>query len=362
MYDIGIIGAGPSGATLARLVSRNYRVLLLDSGRDKCCGGILAPEAQKALAQLNLALPKSILTDPQPFSVTVIDAKAKLVQRYPRQYVNIDRDKFDKWLRAMLPDSVELRSNAVYKKAETDNENHTKNKFTTIHFSQNNEIKTEKVKLLIGADGAASAVKRQFFKQQPNLKKYVAFQDWFDNNEIKIERNPMLPEIDFFNDYVGIFDNELTDFYCWTIPKDGQLIIGCAIPPSIDTRKKFAELKTYLNSIGLKTGQIKKHEISLIVRPLSTSAITLGNNQIMLVGEAAGFISPTSAEGISTALASATALANALNSNKNILGEYKRNAKNIFRNIKLKYLKKPAMFNPFLRKLIMKSGITALEK
>ncbi len=30
MYDIAIIGAGPAGATLARLVAGRYRVLLVD--------------------------------------------------------------------------------------------------------------------------------------------------------------------------------------------------------------------------------------------------------------------------------------------------------------------------------------------
>ena len=30
MYDVAIIGAGPAGATLARLISDRYRVLLVD--------------------------------------------------------------------------------------------------------------------------------------------------------------------------------------------------------------------------------------------------------------------------------------------------------------------------------------------
>jgi flavin-dependent dehydrogenase len=30
MYDIAIIGAGPAGATLARLIGHRYRVLLVD--------------------------------------------------------------------------------------------------------------------------------------------------------------------------------------------------------------------------------------------------------------------------------------------------------------------------------------------
>jgi flavin-dependent dehydrogenase len=360
MYDIGIIGAGPAGTTLARLAARNHRVLLLNSGLQKCCGGILAPEAQKLLAQLDLALPKSVLADPQPFAVTIIDAKSKLIRHYARQYVNINRSKFDQWLLSMLPDSVDVRTNAIYRKAEIENETPDSNNCINVHFNENGKQHSEKVKLLIGADGAASSVRRQFFKSEPKMKKYIAFQDWFDNSEIKIESEPSL-NINFLNNYVGIFNNDLTDFYCWTIPKNEQLIIGGAMPFLPDARKRFDNFKSYLNSIGLKTGQIKKHELCLILRPMSTSAINLGKDQILLIGEAAGLISPTSAEGISFAIASATAMAIALNS-KHILNEYKKNIRNIICNMKLKYLKSPAMFNSHLRKLVMKSGITALRK
>ncbi|MDR1052791.1 MAG: FAD-binding protein, partial [Planctomycetaceae bacterium] len=346
MYDIGIIGAGTAGVTLARLVSGGRRVLLLDRCRRKCCGGILAPEAQRLLAQLDLALPKSVLVDPQPFAVTVIDAKSQLMRHYSRQYVNICRDKFDQWLLSMVPDSVDVRSNAVYKSAIVEAGVSEAGGCLTVNFTENGEQKTEKVKCLVGADGGASSVREQFFKTNPKLKKYIAFQDWFDNNEIKTEIGSIASSINFHNNYVGIFYNDLTDFYCWTIPKDGQLLIGGAIPLLPDARNRFEDFKNYLNSIGLKIGQAKKHELALIVRPMSTAAINLGNDNVLLIGEAAGLISPTSAEGISAALASASALANAINSNKNTLNEYKRNAKKIIWNIKLKYLKKPAMFNP----------------
>jgi len=74
MHDIAIIGAGPAGATLARLIGRHYRVLLVERrpldgpdrfGLRKCCGGLLAPDAQAMLSRLGLGLPKSVLQEPQ---------------------------------------------------------------------------------------------------------------------------------------------------------------------------------------------------------------------------------------------------------------------------------------------------------
>jgi len=74
VYDVAIVGAGPAGSTLARLVGNKYNVLLVDKrvitssidGRRfrKCCGGLLAPDAQKMLSQMGLGLPKSVAKEP----------------------------------------------------------------------------------------------------------------------------------------------------------------------------------------------------------------------------------------------------------------------------------------------------------
>jgi flavin-dependent dehydrogenase len=104
MYDVAIIGAGPAGATLARLIGDRYRVLLVDRRRsvnaadkaiaNKCCGGLLAPDAQKMLSKMGLGLPRSVLVDPQLFVVRAIDIQQHLERYYQRFYVNMDRQNF----------------------------------------------------------------------------------------------------------------------------------------------------------------------------------------------------------------------------------------------------------------------------
>ena len=75
MYDIVIIGAGPAGSTLAKLISKtNKKILIIDAENEKNkkpCGGHLAPDAQKELAHYDLAIPKDILVSPQIFSVKI---------------------------------------------------------------------------------------------------------------------------------------------------------------------------------------------------------------------------------------------------------------------------------------------------
>ena len=76
MYDIAIIGLGPAGAALARLLSEKFKIIAIDrknKNTNKCCGGLLSPDAQKALAQFDICLPKDVLADPQIFSVRTID-------------------------------------------------------------------------------------------------------------------------------------------------------------------------------------------------------------------------------------------------------------------------------------------------
>jgi len=83
MFDIAIIGAGPAGATLARLIGKEVRVLLVDKrpfcdaarsfSAGKCCGGLLAPDAQRMLSEFGLGLPRNVLEGPQLFVVKAID-------------------------------------------------------------------------------------------------------------------------------------------------------------------------------------------------------------------------------------------------------------------------------------------------
>jgi flavin-dependent dehydrogenase len=86
-----------------------------------------------------------------------------------------------------------------------------------------------------------------------------------------------------------------------------------------------------------------------------------GKKGIALLGEAAGWISPSSAEGLSYAFKSALMLADALrNTPDGFEKRYHYKTRQLRKNIFRKNLKSIFIFNPILRKWIMKTGLQSI--
>ena len=84
-------------------------------------------------------------------------------------------------------------------------------------------------------------------------------------------------------------------------------------------------------------------------------------NGAYLIGEAAGFISASSFEGLSSAMLSAKLLADAFIKNgKNVKKAYKRKTISLKLKLYSKAIKRAILCNPLTRKIIMKSGIQSI--
>ena len=353
MYDVAIIGAGPAGTTLARLIGGQYRVLLIEKRRlpdqsdgfsaIKCCGGLLAPDAQMMLSKLGLGLPKSVLEDPQLFVVKSIDLRQGLERYYQRHYINMNRKKFDSWLISLVPPGVDIRTNCRLKSYASE-ENYFKLAF--VHEKRNF---VEKAKILIAADGAKSKIRAQSTSRHLYPQKYVAIQEW-------VERKNDFPY------FTSIFDRKITDYYCWTIPKGNYLLIGAALHPKQNPEEKFTRLKTKLKAYGMHFGKTVFREGTLILRPVKQNQLITGKKGIAFLGEAAGWISPSSAEGFSYAFRSALMLADALRGSPDGFEKrYHQKTRGLRKNIFLKNLKSFVIFNPILRKMVMRIGLLSIK-
>jgi len=90
--------------------------------------------------------------------------------------------------------------------------------------------------------------------------------------------------------------------------------------------------------------------------------ISTGTAGIALIGEAGGFISPSSAEGFSYAFKSALALADVLNeSPDNFETRFKRKTTRIRANLLVKNLKSQFIYQSRLRNIIMKTGLQSMK-
>lgn len=124
-YDVAIIGLGPAGATLARLLDKKLRVIALDKKREsgddgfkKPCGGLLAPDAQRAFIRFGLNLPTSVIANPQIFSVKTLDTQTGISRNYQRSYININRHAFDLWMKSLVPNHVDVHHDTLCKRIE----------------------------------------------------------------------------------------------------------------------------------------------------------------------------------------------------------------------------------------------------
>lgn len=349
VYDIAVVGAGPAGAVFVKEIAEarpDLKIVLIDGQSPdsaKPCGGLLAPDAQKLLARFDLVLPKSVLEDPQIFAVETIDIEQKLVRYYQRHYLNMDRYAFDRWLISLIPPQVKICKGRC-KEIKKENE------LYDVFIKQGEEEEHISARAIVGADGGGSVVRRTFFA--PMRVQYVAIQQWFEN------RGQRLPY------YSCIFDAKTSDSCSWTIHKGNYVIFGGAFERQ-GCRKAFDEQKSRLEDfLGDPFGEAVKTEACLVSSPRAMKDFCTGEERVFLLGEAAGFISASSFEGLSSAMHSGKILADAFVEGKSyddVQRIYRRNTRTLRLKLRQKSVKRAFLCNRFTRALIMRSGIQSIS-
>lgn len=349
IYDIVVVGAGPAGSIFVSEIAKvrpDLKILIIDGQQlvsAKPCGGLLAPDAQKLLAKFDLVLPKSILEDPQIFAVQTIDVDQKLVRYYQRHYLNMDRYAFDQLLLSLIPSHVDVLKGRCGK-IEKDSD-----LFNILIKLSDAEMQVTS-RMIVGADGGGSTVRRTFFK--PIRVQYVAIQQWFKFNG---QRVPY---------YSCVFDSKTSESCSWTIHKGDYIIFGGAFKRK-GCREAFDTQKSRLEEfLGNSFGDAVKTEACLVSSPRNVKDFLTGKENIFLLGEAAGFISSSSFEGLSSAMFSGKMLADAFESGgscSDIQRRYKKSTRGLKCKLLLKSVKRVFLCNPFTRWIIMKSGINSIS-
>ncbi len=355
-FDVVIVGAGPAGAVLAAELDRRFQILLVDKrcftdpsrlyDLEKSCGGLLDKRAQKALAARQIPLPGQVLVSPQVFTLKGVDLDNSMNRYYQKQYVNIDRVKFDAYMveRAIRRDNVTLWEDTTVTGFEETTEG------VAVQVRRGGREQEVEADILIGADGGGSLVRRHLQKKKKRgvePKRYASLQEW----------HPMPEEMPCFT---AVFDRRVTDFYSWIIPENGQIIIGSALPGEGDVQQRFDIFKEDLIKLGFDLSRPIKKRGAIICRPKPLGSIHSGAGRVYLVGEAAGLISPCSCEGISFAMNSAFGLARTLNEGKG-RKKYEKRLRPLKLSIFVKSFKSPIMYGKFLRGLVFRTTLLSMK-
>lgn len=301
MYDAVIVGAGPAGCLAALKMPPGMKVLLIDARslpRDVICGGILSGWSLRQLAPQGPP-PESVFCGPKVIGWSLHDWDMERTGGiHGDYYYNVDRRRFDTWLleQAAAREGSDVWSPARFRSAHVS----AGGELLTVILSQGSERVPVAARFLIGADGAASAVRR-FIGGSPAPDYWVTIQE-----KIRSEGEPV-------DRFVALLGGGL-DYYGWVIPKDGELLIGAGftrgrgspLPRFIDYRAELAR------RYGIEGSAVEKPRARPATRLRSPREINTGAGRVLLAGEAAGLMCPWSGEGIAYALYSGAAAGQAL--------------------------------------------------
>jgi geranylgeranyl reductase len=283
-FDVVVIGGGPCGATAAHDLARQGRkVMLLDKGgRIKPCGGAIPPRLMR-----DFDIPDYLLKA-RVNSARMVSPKAQSVDMPIKGgYVGmVDRDEFDEWLRRRAADSGAVRRTGHYEKIVRGEDG-----VAVVHYQPKEDGAQEecvRARLVIGADGALSAVGRQEVPGADKTRFVFAYHEIVKVPEgEEASENARRCEIH----YRGSLS---PDFYAWIFPHGETMSVG------VGSAQKGFSLKTAVSDLRALTGFDKIETIRREGAPIPLKPLRRWDNgrDVLLAGDAAGIVAPASGEGI----------------------------------------------------------------
>lgn len=291
MFDVTIVGAGPCGSFIAfKLASQGFKVALCEEhnevGKPTHCAGHVSIDGFK---RIGINLPRSIIQN-EIYGAIIYSPKGKefLIKRKEPVSMVIDRASFDKYLSVLAIDKgAQLLLNTRVSLFSI-----KENLVKTI-LNKNGEKLEISSKLVIDAEGSSGIVLRKSGFLAPKRSEcIIGINALMENVE---SLNEKIVEVYFSQKYAP-------NFFAWIIPiKNKMAKVGLGI--SKGNPLKF--FKLFIEKHPIASKKLKESKLlSLSIHPIPLEggiAKTYYDN-LLIVGDAASQVKPTTGGGITFGL------------------------------------------------------------
>ncbi|MEM8957413.1 MAG: geranylgeranyl diphosphate reductase [Pseudomonadota bacterium] len=294
IYDVVVVGGGPCGSTAAEDLARaGKKVALIDrAGRIKPCGGAIPPRLiqdfdipdDQLVAKINTA--RMISPTQRHVDIPIEDGFVGMV----------DREHFDEVLRARAARAGADRHTGTFVRVERDEAG------TRVIYrdKESREEVALDTKLIIGADGARSGVARAEIPGGQEIPYVIAYHEIIEAPGKVGSYDPARCDV--------VYDGAIApDFYGWVFPhgKSASVGMGTGVD-GIDLKKATADLRAASGLTECDT--IRREGAPIPLKPLDRWD---NERDVIVAGDAAGVVAPSSGEGIYYAMACGRAAATA---------------------------------------------------
>jgi len=278
-YDVIIVGAGPAGLRCAQVLSdSDLKVIVLekddDNFGDKVCAGGVTRKGMEILR-----FPDEII-EHKVCSTAVLSRKRSSSADAPEPIVfTLKRKDLTQWQKNRLENSsIEFRTNARVTGI-------TKDKVIV------NDDEELGYKFLVGADGYKSVVRKHL--DIPIEKKLIGIQ-------YTVPAPNLVPRLEIY-----LITKYFKAWYGWVFPHQDSNAVGCVCNPDLMSPKKLKEnFHAWLDEKGIDVSNAVYQSA-----PINYDFRGLQFGNTFLIGDAGGFASGLTGEGIYQALISGEAAA-----------------------------------------------------